>query len=103
MLELGCRFFLGTDNAMVVQPDMFAELAFTGYVYGLEPRVLLRAAVSGASLAHRDFSIRKGSAATFFLLDPGRSNMRFSRDPLSTIVKRASSIDIVKKVFISKR
>ena len=103
MLELGCRFFLGTDNAMVVQPDMFAELAFTGYIYGLEPRVLLRAAVSGASLAHRDFSIRKGSAATFFLLDPGRSNMRFSRDPLSTIVKRASSIDIVKKVFISKR
>ncbi|HTY15061.1 MAG TPA: amidohydrolase family protein [Methanoregulaceae archaeon] len=103
MIELGCRFFLGTDNAMVVQPDMLAELAFTSFVYGVEPRALLRAAVSGACLAHNDFSIREGSRAAFFLLDPGRSNMRFSRDPLSTIAKRATSMDIVKKVFISKR
>lgn len=103
MMELGCRFFVGTDNAMVVQPDMFAELAFTGFVYGIEAPDLLSAAVSGACLAHRDFSIRKGSEAAFFLLDAGRTNLRFSRDPLQTIVKRASSIDIVKKVFISKR
>jgi cytosine/adenosine deaminase-related metal-dependent hydrolase len=101
MTDLGCRFFLGTDNVMVVQPDMFAELAFTGYVYSVEPSVLLRAAIAGASLAGRDFSIRKGSPATFFTLDAGHTNMHFSRDPLATIIKRASSMDIVKKVFIS--
>jgi cytosine/adenosine deaminase-related metal-dependent hydrolase len=101
MAALGCRFFLGTDNVMVAQPDMFAELAFTGYIYSIEPHVLFRAAIAGASLAGRDFSIRKRSPATFFMLDPGHTNMRFSRDPLTTIINRASSGDIVKKVFIS--
>ncbi|HVP95334.1 MAG TPA: amidohydrolase family protein [Methanoregulaceae archaeon] len=101
MVELGCRFFLGTDNVMIAQPDMFAELAFTGYVYTIEPSLLFQAAISGASLQRKDYSIRVGSPGTFFLLDPCRTNMRFSRDPVATIVKRASSIDIVKKVFNS--
>lgn len=101
MTELGCRFFLGTDNAMVAQPDMLAELAFTEYVYALDPFRLLKAAISGASLINREFFIKEGSPGTFFVLDPGRTNMRFSRDPVATIVKRASPGDIVKKVFIS--
>ena len=103
MTELGCRFFLGTDNVMVVQPDMFAELAFTGYIYKLQPSLLIRAAISGSTLLDHDFSIRKGAPATFFILDPGRTNMRYSRDPVATIIKRASSMDIVKKVFISQK
>jgi len=101
MSEFGCRFFLGTDNVMVAQPDMLAELAFTEYVSALEPSSLFTAAISGASLIGRNFSLAKGSSVNFFVLDPGRTNMRFSRDPVATIIKRASCGDIVKKVFIS--
>lgn len=99
--ELECQFFLGTDNVMFVQPDMFSEMAFTHFVYRIPPSVVLRAAIGGSGLLGKDFSIRVGSPARFFILDPGRSNMRFSRDFHATLVKRGSSMGIVKKVFIS--
>lgn len=102
MIDLGCRVLLGTDNVMFVQPDMFAEMAFTEYIYHVPPDVLLRAAVQGSKLSGRSYFISKGLPARFFTISPGHSNMRFSRDPLSTIVKRGSSASICKKVFITK-
>ena len=51
MLELGCTILLGTDNVMFVPPDMFSEMAFTSAVYGIDPEVLLGAAVKGSELA----------------------------------------------------
>jgi cytosine/adenosine deaminase-related metal-dependent hydrolase len=101
LIELGCRFLIGTDNVMVVQPDMFAEMAFMSYVYKTPSLLLLQAAIQGSDLLKKNFFISKGSPARFFVLDPGRSNMRFSRDPCTTLVKRGSSTEIVKKVFIS--
>lgn len=101
MLDLGCRVLLGTDNAMFVQPDMFAEMAFAHYVYHLPPALLIRAAVEGSQIGGSPFFIRKGVPARFFVMSPVQSNMRFSLDCLSTIVKRGSSASIFKKVFIS--
>ncbi len=101
MIDLGCRILLGTDNVMFVQPDMFAEMAFTHYVYRMPPALLIRAAISGSQLMDSSFFIRKGVPANFFVMDPGQSNMRFSLDNLATIVKRGSSAGIIKKFFIS--
>jgi cytosine/adenosine deaminase-related metal-dependent hydrolase len=100
MIDLGCRVLLGTDNVMFVQPDMFAEMAFAHYVYRIRPAVLFRAAIEGSLLGEAPFFIRKGMPARFLVMSPGQSNMRFSLDHLSTIVKRGSSASILKKVFI---
>lgn len=100
MTDLGCQVLLGTDNAMFVQPDMFAEMAFAYYVYRIPPALLFRSAIEGSSLCGTPFFIRKGVHARFMVLNPGQSNMRFSLDPLATIVKRGSSASIIKKVFI---
>ncbi|MEI6840499.1 MAG: amidohydrolase family protein [Methanomicrobiales archaeon] len=100
MIDLGCQVLLGTDNAMFVQPDMFAEMAFAHYVYRMPPALLIRAAISGSQLMGTPFFIREGLPARFFVMSPGQSNMRFSLDHLSTIVKRGSSASIIKKLFI---
>jgi len=100
MTELGCRVMLGTDNVMFVHPDMFAEMAFTHYVYHMPPVMLIRSAIEGSKLGGAPFFICKGVPARFFVMCPNWSNMRFSLDHLSTIVKRGSSASIIKKVFI---
>jgi cytosine/adenosine deaminase-related metal-dependent hydrolase len=100
MIDLGCRVFLGTDNVMFVQPDMFAEMAFAHYVYRMPPDILIRSAIEGSVLGKTSFFIRKGVPARFFVMGPGLSNMRFSLNHLSTIVKRGSSASILKKIFI---
>jgi cytosine/adenosine deaminase-related metal-dependent hydrolase len=99
MDELGCTFCLGTDNVMFVPPDMFAEMAFTLNVYRLSPETLVRAAVRGSGLFGMSFFIRKGGQANLFLIDPARSSLRFSRDPLATLAKRANPADIGRNVF----
>lgn len=99
MEELGCTFCLGTDNAMFVSPDIFSEIAFVSLVYRLNPAAVLGAAVRGSAVFGQPFFIRKGSAATLFTLDPAGSALRFSRDPLETLVKRGKSAAIGTNVF----
>jgi cytosine/adenosine deaminase-related metal-dependent hydrolase len=99
MEELGCRVCLGTDNAMFVPPDLFSEMAFVSTVYRIPPADILRAAVRGSAVFGRSFFIRKGSRASLFVADPGRSALRFSRDPLATLVKRANSAVIRTNIF----
>ena len=102
MIELGCRVLLGTDNAMFVQPDMFSEMSFACHMYHVSPEFLLGSAISGSSLTGNSYFIHKGSEARFFVLDPGRFNLRFSHDIRQSIAKRGFSGAIVKKVFIFK-
>jgi cytosine/adenosine deaminase-related metal-dependent hydrolase len=99
MEELGCTVCLGTDNTMFVPPDLFSEMAFVSTVYRAEPAVVLRAAVQGSAVLGRSFFIRAGSPANLFVVDPARSALRFSRDPLATLVKRANSAAIRTNVF----
>ncbi|OPY36907.1 MAG: chlorohydrolase [Methanoregula sp. PtaU1.Bin051] len=101
MLDLGCRLFLGTDNAMFVQPDMFAEMAFLHAVYKIDAEDVLQSAVSGSYLLQESFFIKKGAQANFFILDPSRSNLIFSKNPIASIVKRGTSISSCKNVFNS--
>jgi cytosine/adenosine deaminase-related metal-dependent hydrolase len=101
MIDLGIPVLLGTDNVMFVQPDMLRELSFTEAVYRIPPRELLRAAIRGSGLFGEPFFIEEGSKANFFVVDPARSNIRFSRDSHKTLVNRVSPEKIVKKVFNS--
>lgn len=101
ILDQGITLLLGTDNVMFVQPDMLRELSFTEAVYHISPRELLCAAIRGSVLFGRSFFIGEGSVANFFIVDPGRSNIRFSRDIPESLVNRVSPEKIVKKVFNS--
>ena len=99
MLDLGCTVMLGTDNAMFVPPDMFSEMAFTSTVYQLDPKTILRSAVTGSEFTGSPFFIQKGARAAFFTLDPSHSALAFSRDPAASIVKRAPYRAIRNNVF----
>jgi cytosine/adenosine deaminase-related metal-dependent hydrolase len=99
MGELGCTVYFGTDNVMFVPPDLLSELAFTSLVYKQHPNSLLHAAVAGSALAGSPSFIRAGARANLFIVDPERSALRFSRDPVASIIKRASSGQICHNVF----
>jgi len=99
MQDAGCTIFLGTDNVMFVPPDMFSEMAFTSAVYRIDPIFLLHAAVQGSELTGPSFFIRTGVRANLFTIDPAQSSLRFSRDPVSSIIKRASYCQIGHNVF----
>jgi cytosine/adenosine deaminase-related metal-dependent hydrolase len=101
MAESGCTLMLGTDNAMFVQPDMWREMEFVSRVYGLDPERILSAAMRGSAEFDIPYFIGKGNRARFFVIDPASSNLRFSHDIFTTLVNRAGSNDIVKKVFYS--
>jgi len=99
MEELGCTVCLGTDNAMFVMPDLLAEMAFVSTVYLLGPATVLRAAIRGSAVFGLPFFIHEGGRANLFVVDPARSALRFSRDPVATLVKRANSAAIRTNVF----
>ena len=99
MQDLGCTLLLGTDNVMFVPPDMFSEMAFTSTIYRVDPKVLLSAAIRGSELTGSSFFIRKGGRANFFTIDPARSTLHFSQDPVTSIVKRASGCNTGNNVF----
>jgi cytosine/adenosine deaminase-related metal-dependent hydrolase len=99
MIDTGCTIWLGTDNAMFVQPDMTMELSFLTTVYRVDPIRALRAATEGRRLWGRSPYLEQGADANFFVVDPARSNLRFTRDLRATCVKRLNTVGIVKKVY----
>jgi len=101
MGDLGCTVYFGTDNVMFVPPDMLAELAFASVVYKQHPKSLLHAAVAGSALTGSPSFIRVGARASLYVLDPAGSGMRFSRDPVISLVKRAHYGQICNNVFNS--
>ncbi len=99
ILELGGRFYLGTDNVMFVQPDLSREMAFTATVYRAPPGEILRAAIAGARMTGRSGFIEEGQEAHFLVVNPAKSNLSFSKDILATIVKRLDSSSIGQTVL----
>ncbi len=99
ILELGGRFYFGTDNVMFVQPDLSREMAFTATVYRAPPEEILRAAISGARMAGRSGYLEEGQKAHFLVINPAKSNLSFSKDIRTTIVKRLDSSSICQTVL----
>jgi len=101
MLDAGCRIFLGTDNCMFVQPDLWREMSFVSTVYRIPPARIFRAAVEGSRLLGTPHCISVGSPASLLLINPEDSNLHLSRDMVRTLVTRADALEIVTKVISS--
>jgi imidazolonepropionase-like amidohydrolase len=101
MLEAGCRIFLGTDNCMFIQPDLWREMSFVSTVYRIPPVRIFRAAVEGSLLTGSSYFISEGSPARFLVIQPEDSNLWLSRDMVRTLVMRAGALNIVTKVINS--
>ncbi|MDD3932965.1 MAG: amidohydrolase family protein [Methanoculleus sp.] len=99
ILELGGRFYLGTDNVMFVQPNLLQEMSFTATVYRAPPDEVLRAAISGAGIAGRPGYLEAGREAHFLVINPAKGNISFSKDIPATIVKRLDSSSIGQNVL----
>jgi cytosine/adenosine deaminase-related metal-dependent hydrolase len=100
-LSLGVRFFLGTDNVMVAEPDMFSELSFAWALVRKEnsrageeeARKLLGAAtVEPASFFRLSWGpLEEGAEATFMVLD---DVFWGARRAIAAVVNRASRDDL---------
>lgn len=88
MRAAGVELWLGTDNVMFVQPDIAAEMAFCHYVYGIDGRDLLGMATKGSRLAESAYAISKGNNARFIRYNTARSNVKYSRHMVNTIISR---------------
>ncbi|PKG32549.1 amidohydrolase family protein [Methanoregula sp.] len=91
MQELGCTVWLGTDNVMFVPPDLGKEMAFVSTLYKIDPAGILHSAIAGSALTGSPFFIREGARARLRIIDPEKNALKFSRDPVTSKVKRATS------------
>jgi cytosine/adenosine deaminase-related metal-dependent hydrolase len=106
-LEVGSEFFLGTDNVMACQPNMFEEISFTwaclrrsdSSVGSEEARGLLRSATVGPlKLFGLPWGpISEGQKATFIALSKG-NNLCNLTDVYSGLVNRARA-DNVRAIY----
>ncbi len=88
MVALGCRVFLGTDNAMFVQPDPWREMSFLRTMTDLPARTILRMAIAGSGLTKTPYWIEEGRKATFMRIDASRTNLKYTQDAAQTLVSR---------------
>lgn len=103
MIGVGNKIFIGTDNVMLVQPDMFREMEFIFDVYRIAPRIILHAAIAGSNHFGRSHFIEKGAQARFFCIDAERANLKFTHDIYTSIVKRVNTCDIVENILSNVR
>jgi len=93
-LDRGINVALGTDNVMLNSPDMFAEMDFLLMAYDrIRPAEILRmATINGARALKVEAelgSIEVGKEASFVAVNFADRNLRFSKDPLLSLVHRA--------------
>jgi cytosine/adenosine deaminase-related metal-dependent hydrolase len=99
MINQGVPLFLGTDNAMFVNPDIMQEISFCHTVYGIAPEDLFAFSTRGFPPAGINHAIEPGNKANFFIMDISKSNLVFSHDPLKSMVKRSPSCRICTTIF----
>lgn len=98
MADSGLLLGLGTDNVMLNGPDMFAELEWVSKAFLHDDAYTLRmATLNGARIlgkADRKGSILAGKDADMIVLRQGSNNLSYSKNLLSSIVRRARPDDI---------
>ncbi|WP_255150067.1 amidohydrolase family protein [Halorarius halobius] len=92
---------LGTDNVMLNGPSMFREMAYTAKRFDVTAREVLRmATVAGAEIAGLDRGvIDVGREAALVVLDGDSDNLAGSCDPVETVVRRATALDVKRVVL----
>ncbi len=97
LLDSGVAVALGTDNVAWVKPDLWREMEAAFNVLRLQKpgyadpaRVLRMATLDAARLVglERRGLLKPGYAADIILLDPARLGLRWSKNPLASLVKR---------------
>ncbi|CAJ36693.1 amidohydrolase family protein [Methanocella arvoryzae] len=98
MVEAGVQLALGTDNVMLNGPDMFREMEWVSKAFLHNDAYTFRmATLNGARLmgcGGSRGSILPGKDADLIVLRQGSDNLKFSRNLLGTIVRRARPDDI---------
>ncbi|HMK47402.1 MAG TPA: amidohydrolase family protein [Methanocella sp.] len=98
MVSAGLLLALGTDNVMLNGPDMFREMEWTSKAFLHNDAYTLRmATLNGAELlgcGEAKGSIITGKDADMLVLNQNSDNLKCSRNPLSSIVRRARPDDI---------
>lgn len=103
MLRAGIRVALGTDNAMLNAPDMFAEMGFVANALLRDERAVLEMATgAGAALLGLDWGLEEGREATLAVLNPRSPRLRRSGDLRASVVRRARPGDM-KAVVVGGR
>ena len=87
---------LGTDNVMLNPPSMFREMAYTVRQFDVTAReVLGMATTAGAEIAGLDCGVvAPGRRAALTVLDGDSDNLAGSTDPVRTVVRRATALDV---------
>jgi len=91
---------LGTDNVMLNQPSMFREMATAAKRFDVTDREVLRmATAAGAEIAGLDCGvIEPGRRAALLVLDGNSDNLSGSEDPVGSVVRRATGMDVERVV-----
>ncbi|MBI4362575.1 MAG: amidohydrolase family protein [Euryarchaeota archaeon] len=94
MLRAGLRVALGTDNAMLHPPNLWAEMETAARLYLPQPATLLRMATENGLQALRrgPGGLQRGAPARLLVLDPDSPRLR---DPLAGVVRRTRPDDIL--------
>jgi len=104
--DIGLEYSLGTDNMMFCSPDMLREMDFAsrlGRGTNMDPtavdsrKILQAATINGARMLKLEDqlgSLSPGRDASFIVFDMNTPNLRYSHDPVNSIVHRADTKDI---------
>ena len=92
---------LGTDNVMLNPPTMFREMAYTAKHFDVTAREVLRmATTAGAEIIGLDCGVvSPGRRAALTVLDGGSDNLAGSTDPVKSVVRRATALDVERVVI----
>jgi len=102
MVAAGCTLLLGTDNVMVAHPDLWRR-------WSSRPPCTSPGAGDPPGGHRRGRSLwgitvpRPDHPARIVAVDPGRSGLAFTQDPVATLVKRVSAGDIRETFLFSPR
>ena len=106
LADSGTLLALGTDNVMLNGPDMFREMEWAAKAFLHDDAYTLSmATLNGAKLAGCDKtkgSIFPGKDADLLVLDQNSENLKYSRNMVSSIVRRAGPADIEQTIIGGK-
>ncbi len=99
MVELGICVALGTDNVMLNSPCLFSEMEFASKIFLIDDVEVLRmATANGAKILDIDGEtgvIEAGKTANFTVINKNSNNIRYSKNLMRTIVRRARADDVL--------
>jgi cytosine/adenosine deaminase-related metal-dependent hydrolase len=103
MLESGLTVGAGTDNVMLNSPDLLSEMGFISKLFPLDDSEVLKLCTLNAAKVLKEAesvgSIEEGKKANLVVIRTDTPNMRYVRDPIKGVVRRATRNDIAAVLY----